>query len=87
MLNDTHVVNVGIGYTSFRHGNRVIPKYEVIYSVITFCHSEERLPVKSFYPRDNKEFVIQFYGTGIQYCVDCFVLASLPLELQFGRAA
>ena len=48
MLGETHVVHIGLFRTSIVQQDGIVPETETIDTVVTLCHTEERLSVVAF---------------------------------------
>ena len=70
MFCKTHIVYICLFRANIRKLYRIIPEAETIYTVITLCDSEKRLPVISLNTRNKTVFTVQIYSTRIHNRID-----------------
>ena len=70
MGRETHVIDIRGRLSIFRHRDRIRPETEVIHTIRTLCHSEERLAVCALNPGDKDILPAELDGTGIHDGVD-----------------
>ena len=62
MLNDPHIIYIGVRIGGFGHEHGIIPEPETIDPIIALRHGKERLSIDTFHPGYQQEFSIQQDG-------------------------
>ena len=66
MLGEAHVVDIGGRYDIIGHGDGLGPEAEVVDTVGTLCHGEERLAVGTLHTDNNDVFPVPLDGTAVE---------------------
>src|SRR5690554_6507579 len=74
MSSQTHVVDIGVRTVSFRQGDRVIPKAEVIDAVGAFGNSKKGFAVNTFNAHGKNVPAVPVKRSGIKGCMDALTL-------------
>ena len=81
VLDQAHVVDVGVGIGGLGHQDRIIPEAKVVDAVRALGDGEEGFAVGAFDARDDKEFSFVQDGAGVEGGVDADALHQKGIGL------
>ena len=81
MLDQAHVIDIGVQVGGLRHKYRVIPEAEVIRAIRTLCDGEEGFAVRAFHPRHHQELALVQDRAGIEGRIDSHALHQKGIGL------